>query len=215
MSPPVRRPLPRFVADATREGYPYGRWAERLTEAFVGACAPLAGEAGEAGGPGEPQWFPERAWGGRVYVPVTAPAERPGPDGQPVEYFGHVSFVRPEDGEPDDLRGVADFTDVTAQSNPDWRIDLNEEVIGTWRGEAERVGQVTLVWGAPLVPGAVAVTADLDQEVLDQAPVDDGRFTLVAVDAVKGFGDDLYLDVRLWGKGDRELAVESLYDRPE
>jgi hypothetical protein len=212
VSPPVRHPIPRFVANATREGYPYGRWAERLTDAFASACELLAGEVGEADGPGEPRWFPERGWGGRVYVPVTAASERPGPGGRPIEYFGYASFVRPDEGEPTDLRAEADFTDVTAEANPDWRIDLNEEVIGAWRGEGERGGDVTLVWGVPLVPGAVAATAELRQEILDQAPVDDGRFTLVAVDAVKGFGDELFLDVRLWGKGDRQLAVESLYE---
>jgi hypothetical protein len=214
VSPPVRQPIPRFVADATREGYPYGRWADRLTETFVAACEPLAGETGGAGPPGEPRWFPERGWGGRVYVPVTAASEKPGAEGKPVEYFGYVSFVRPKEGEPTDLRAAADFTNVTAGENPDWLIDLNEEVIGAWRGEGERTGEMTLVWGVPLVPGATAATAELDREIVDQTPVDDGRFTLVAVDAVKGFGDDLYLDVRLWGKGDRELAVESLYDQP-
>ena len=70
---------------------------------------------------------------------------------------------------------------------------------------------MTLVWGLPLVRGAVAATAELDGEVLDQAAVTDGRFTLVAVDAVEGFGDDLYLTVRLWDRAVRELASESLY----
>jgi hypothetical protein len=34
---------------------------------------------------------------------------------------------------------------------------------------------------------------------------------LVAVDAVHGFGDDLFLDVKLWDRSVRELASESLY----
>ena len=72
-------------------------------------------------------------------------------------------------------------------------------MIGTWRAEGDRGGDITLVWGLPLVRGAVAVTAELDGEVLDQAPVQDGRFTLVAVDAVRGFGDDLYLEVEPLG----------------
>jgi hypothetical protein len=57
----------------------------------------------------------------------------------------------------------------------------------------------------------VAATAELEGEPIDQAPVADGRFTLVAVDAVHGFGDDLYLDVKLWDRSVRELASESLY----
>jgi len=85
-------------------------------------------------------------------------------------------------------------------------------VIGTWRAEGERGGDVTLVWGLPMVRGAVAVTAELDGEVLDQAAVKDGRFTLVAVDAVRGFGDQLYLDIRLWDRTLREIAAETLYE---
>ena len=126
-----------------------------------------------------------------MYVPVTGRATEPTEGGEPeegeqaagpvlVEYFGHVSFVRPEDGEPGDLRASADFTDVTAEDNPDWKIDLSDDVIGAWRAEGDRGGDITLVWGLPLVRGAVAATAELDGEVLDQArrpgrPVHAGR----------------------------------------
>jgi hypothetical protein len=214
MSPPSGRPYPRFIADASQEAQPYGRWAERLLERFKSACEPLADEAGAALDPESAQWFPERAWGGRVYVPVAARgAEAEG--AEPVEYFGHVSFVRPEDGEPGDLDARADFTDVVAEDNPEWRIDLNDDVIGAWRADGDRGGAVTLVWGVPLVRGAVAATAELDKEVIDQAPVEDGRFTLIAVDAVKGFGDDMYLEVKLWDRRLGGLAAESLYDEPE
>jgi hypothetical protein len=214
VSPPVSRPYPRFVADAAQEARPYGRWGERLGGEFERACRALADEAGAALDPDSLQWFPDRSWGGRVYVPVTGRgAESEG--SAAVEYFGHVSFVQPEGGEPKDLRAKADFTDVVAEDNPDWRIDLNDDVVGTWRTDGGRGGDVTLVWGVPLVRGAVAATAELDEEVLDQAAVDDGRFTLVAVDAVKGFGDDMYLEVRLWDRRVRELATESLYDEPD
>ena len=43
----------------------------------------------------------------------------------------------------------------------------------------------------------------------------DERFTLVALDAVKGFRDDLFLEVQLWSVADQQLAAESLYDEPE
>ena len=33
--PPSNRPFPRFIADASVEGRPYGRWEERLREAFA------------------------------------------------------------------------------------------------------------------------------------------------------------------------------------
>jgi hypothetical protein len=214
MSPPSGRPFPRFVADSAQEARPYGRWAERLRDEFGRACSPLTEETGAPLDPESLSWFPERGWGGRVYVPVTARGARP-QDGDPVEYFGHVSFVRPEGGEAEDLRARADFTDIVAEANPEWRIDLNEDVIGAWRAEEGRGGDVTLVWGVPLVRGAVAATAELDRETVDQAAIDDGRFTLVAVDAVKGFGDDLYLEVQLWDRRLNRLATESLYDQPE
>ena len=47
--------------------------------------------------------------------------------------------------------------------------------------------------------------------MIDQAAVKEGRFTLVAVDAVSGFGDDLYLEVKLWDRTLRQIASESLY----
>src|SRR5512133_3093110 len=134
--PPLPRPYPRFIADSPQEGKPYGRWEERLRKEFTEACAE---HAGEAGGPLDPEtikWFPERGWGGRVYVPATGRAAEGDaatddePAEGPVEYFGWVSFERPEDGEPSDLAARADFTDVTAEENPDWKIDLSDDVIG-------------------------------------------------------------------------------------
>ena len=91
-----------------------------------------------------------------------------------------------------------------------------------WRAEGGRGGDVTLIWGLPLIRGTVAATAELDQEVVDQAAVDDGRFTLVAIDAVHGFGDDMFCEVVLWDRTLRKaMASESLYaeadpeDEPE
>ena len=107
---------------------------------------------------------------------------------------------------------MADFTDVLAEDNPDWRIDLNDDVIGRWRGEAGMAGDVTLVWGRPLVPGAVAATAQLELDTVDQEPISDGRFTLIALDALEGYGDDVFLEVKLWNRRAQELASESLYD---
>jgi hypothetical protein len=219
--PPTRRPFPRFIADAAHEGRPYGRWEDRLRESFVGACEPLAGEAGSSLDAMTVKWFPDRSWGGRTYVPATGRAAEPSPaeDGEPMlaEFFGWVSFDPGDDpaAEPADLRAKADFTDVTADDNPDWKIDLNDDVVGKWRTDGGRGGDVTLVWGLPLVRGAVAVTAELDGEPIDQAPVTDGRFTLVAVDAVHGFGDDLFLEIKLWDRSVREVASESLYAESE
>lgn len=213
--PPLPRPYPRFVADSPQETEPYGRWEERLRDEFAKSCAGYADEAGAPLDPETIRWFPERGWGGRVYAPATGSALEAEGEGEaaagPVEYFGWVSFQRPGEGEPRDLAAKADFTDVTAEDNPDWKIDLSDDVIGAWRSEGERGGDITLVWGLPLVRGAIAATAELDGEVLDQAAVTNGRFTLVAVDAVRGFGDDIYLEVKLWDRLLREIAAESLY----
>ncbi len=84
-------------------------------------------------------------------------------------------------------------------------------MIGRWRGENGRAGNVTLVWGRPLVRGAVAATAELDPETVDQEVVSDERFTLIALDALEGYGDDIFMQVKLWSRRAQELASESLY----
>lgn len=213
---PHPRPIPRFVADSSQEGIPHGRFAERLAPEFRAACEGIDDLPEDVELPGELEWFPERAWGGRVWVPCTARASagaaaREGGEVAELELFGHVSYVQPEGGEPGDFRATADFTDVLAADNPDWRIDLNDDVIGRWRGESNRAGAVTLVWGRPLVRGAVAATAELDAETVDQEAISDGRFTLVALDALEGYGDDVFMQVKLWSRRAQELASESLY----
>jgi hypothetical protein len=205
---PNPRPIPRFIADSTQEGIPHGRFAERLGSELHSACEQLDDLPEGVEIPAEFEWFPERAWGGRVWVPATARAE--GPEGT-LELFGHVSYVQPEEGEPEDFRAAVDFTDVLAEDNPGWEIDLNDDVIGRWRGENGRAGAVTLVWGRPLVRGAVAATAELDLETVDQEVVSDERFTLIALDALEGYGDDVFLQVKLWNRRAQTLATESLY----
>ncbi len=210
---PTSKPFPRFVADTSQERRPHGRWEERLLEALSDRCAGLADEAGAPLDTENVRWFPERTWGERTYIPATS--RTAGPDGGAIEYFGHVSYRRIDGEEPTDLRASADFTDVTVEDNPGWKIDINDEVIGSWRSDGSRGGEMTLIWGVPLVRGAFAATAELEGEVLDQCAVEDGRFTLIAVDAVTGFGDELYLKVHLWDRRLRPVAVESLYDEPE
>jgi len=213
--PPLARPYPRFIADSAQESRPYGRWEERLAEAFAGGCEALSEEAGTGPDLESIRFFPERTWGGRTYVPVVAGGGAE-VDGAAVEFFGHVSFRRADgeegaEGEPGEMTASADFTDVTAEANPDWEVDLNDDVIGEWRADGGRGGEITLIWGTPLVRGALAATAELDDEVLDQAAVNEGRFTLLAVDAVHGFGDDHFLEVKLWNRKLQEIASESLY----
>ena len=205
---PNPRPIPRFIADTTQEGIPHGRFAERLREEFAKACEAIEDLPAGAEVPAEVDWFPERAWGGRVWVPCSARTESE--EGR-LELFGLVSYVQPPDGEPTDLDAKADFTDVLAEDNPEWRIDLNDDVIGRWRGENGRAGAVTLVWGRPLIRGPVAATAVLDGETVDQEVVSQGRFTLIALDALEGYGDSVYMEVKLWSRRADELASETLY----
>ena len=37
------------------------------------------------------------------------------------------------------------------------------------------------------------------------------RFTLIALDALEGYGDDIFMQVKLWSRRAQELASESLY----
>ncbi|HET8815420.1 MAG TPA: hypothetical protein VFM51_10750 [Solirubrobacterales bacterium] len=205
---PNPRPIPRFIADTTQEGIPHGRFAERLREEFAKAVAEIEDLPSGAEVPADVDWFPERAWGGRVWIPCSAHSDS---DEGRLELFGHVSYVQPPEGEPSNFAARADFTDVLAEDNPDWRIDLNDDVIGRWRGENGRAGAVTLVWGRPLVRGAVAATAVLDAETVDQEEISQDRFTLIALDALEGYGDQVFMEVKLWSRRAMELASETLY----
>jgi len=205
---PNPRPIPRFIADTTQEGIPHGRFTERLRGEFAKACGVVEELPAGVAVPAEVDWFPERAWGGRIWIPCSAQTESE--EGR-LEMFGHVSYVQPPQGEPRDFAAKADFTDVLADDNPEWRIDLDDDVIGRWRGENGRAGAVTLVWGRPLVRDAVAATAVLDGETVDQEVVSQDRFTLVALDALEGYGDDVFMEVKLWSRRATELASETLY----
>lgn len=205
---PTPRPIPRFIADTTQEGIPHGRFAERLREELAKTVEGIGDLPAGTELPAEVDWFPERAWGGRVWVPCSARTESE--EGR-LELFGHVSYVLPPEGEPTGFAAKADFTDILAEDNPDWRIDLNDDVIGRWRGENGRAGAVTLVWGRPLVRGAVAATAVLEAETVDQEAISQDRFTLIALDALEGYGDEIFMEVKLWSRRADELASETLY----
>ena len=213
--PPTKRPFPRFIADASQDSSPTGGGEERLLGEFAAACEPLAAEAGSALDPETVRRSPDRAWGGRGRTGCRAgpPSPRRGgrrPGAGRVLRLGLSTSRGRRRRAAADLHARADFTDVTAEDNPDRRIDINDDVIGSWRTDGRRGGDVTLIWGLPLVRGAVAATAELDGEPLDQAPVSEGRFTLIAVDAVHGFGDDLFLEVKLWDRGLRARLGEPL-----
>ncbi|GAC1440072.1 MAG: hypothetical protein NVSMB51_18840 [Solirubrobacteraceae bacterium] len=197
--PPANRVLPRYAAEPPQDSTPYGRFADRLRAEFLAACQGLVAETGE---PGEVSFYPDRTWHGRTYIPATAPTAGG------MELFGYVRFVAGESDEPSELGAQADFTEETAERNPDWQLDLCDEVVGRWRGDGGKIAAMTLVWGRSLVPGGVVAVAELGNLSVDQCTLDADRFTLLAPD---DYGGDL-LEVRLFAGRGEELARESLYD---
>jgi hypothetical protein len=117
--PPVVRQIVQFAAEPPQEPLPYGRWGEVLSEHFENACeSPIEAIT----------WFPDRTWAGRTYVPATAPAADGG------EWFGFVSYTREHEGaQATEFAAEADFTEETAEENPDWTLDLSDAEIGHCR----------------------------------------------------------------------------------
>jgi len=96
----------RFVAEPPQDPLPSGRWAATLSRHFLGACDAIDPDDDDLGEPGEVTWFPDRTWGGRTYLPATAPTSNG------FELFGYVRFVpAPDGGEPSDFSAFVDFTD--------------------------------------------------------------------------------------------------------
>jgi len=198
--PPTDRFVISFAAEPPQEGLPYGRWAETLKGQFLTAVRELDTEGETIGEPGEISWFPDRTYAGRTYIPAVARTT------EGYELFGYVSFTEGAEGQTDFYSSV-DFTGELAEANPDWKLDLNDEVIGSWRGELGNTADMTLVWGVPLIAGGVLVTAELANLAVDQCELSEQRFTLIGPD---NYRSD-YLEIKLWGKSGDELARESLY----
>ncbi len=203
--PPAERPLPMFAAEPPQEPLPYGRWGDALSEHFVAAAKEIERDE-DLGDALELSWFPDRTWGGRTYVPATAPTS------EGYELFGYVSYTREHEGaQAADFKAVVDYTDETAENNPDWSLDLSDQEIGHWRGPDGRRGVLTLVWGVALVSGGAVATSELGPTTTDQCGLVDGRFTLLSLDAYTGD----FVEVRLFGAKGDELAKESLYEDDE
>lgn len=203
--PPEQRPIPRFIAEPPHDALPYGRWADQLRGLFLDAVAEIQTDGEELGETGEIDWFPERTLEGRTYVPATARTS------EGFEVFGYVAFDHEDGGAPTGFVAHADYTDETAEANPDWELDLSDEEIGRWRGSKELTANVSLIWGHALRPGGALATAELGPTTTDQCEVVEDRFTLVSLD--EWTGD--YLEVRLWdGKGG-QIASESLYEEED
>jgi hypothetical protein len=206
--PDLERFLPRYAAEPPQDPVPYGRFAERLGTAFLEALDGLEpdpdepSEADGIGEPGELAFYPDRTWHGRTFIPITTRTSTG------LEAYGFARFI-PADGQgsdPTQFEGDAQVTGELAEDNPDWRIDLCETVVGSWRGNGDTAA-MTLVWGRPLIARAASAIAELDGTVVDRCDIRDDRFTLLAPDDY--FGDTLEIAV-LDAKGN-ELARESLY----
>ncbi len=201
--PPTDRFVISFAAEPPQEALPYGRWADTLRDHFLAACRDIDADGEDLGDAGELAWFPDRSYAGRTYVPAVARTTTG------FELFGFVSFAEGADGGrgPVDFETRADYTSETAETNPEWKLDTNDEIVGQWRGEQGNVADMTLVWGVPMVAGGAIVTAELANLAVDQCELIEERFTLLAPDSYRS---DL-LEIRLWDKGGTELASESLW----
>jgi hypothetical protein len=203
--PPSERPIPRYIAEPPQEQIPYGRWAETLSEHFREAVSRIETDE-DLGEPGEVTWFPDRTWAGRTYLPATAPTSNG------YELFGYVSFTREHEGAgASDFAALADWTDETAEANPDWKLDLSDEELATWRGPQGRRGEITLVWGVALTANGVVATSELGPTTTDQCAIVEDRFTLISLDNYTGD----FIEIKLWGAGGGEVAAESLYEEDE
>ena len=200
--PPEDRFVVRFGAESPQDPLPYGRWADTLQAEFMSAALRIDTEGAELGDAGSMTWFPDRTWAGRTFVPVSTRTSTG------LDLYGYVSFTPGDaDNEPGDFYSWADFTDETAERNPDWKLDICDEVIGSWRGEQGHTAAMTLVWGRPLLAGGVIATAELAGLAVDQCEVREERFTLIAPD---DYRQDL-LEIRLYDASAGVLASESLY----
>jgi hypothetical protein len=196
--PPGSTHVPRFAAEPSQAPAPHGRFADRLRAEFLVAAQELDG----IGEPGVLSFFPDRSWHGHTYIPITAATD----DG--LEVYGYVMYATvPEGEEPSNFAAFAEFTEETAENNPEWLLDLSDEVIGGWRGSAPSVAQMTLIWGRALTAGGAVATAELGATTVDQCALTGERFTLIAPDDLDGE----LLEVRLYDSAGKELARESLY----
>src|SRR4051794_27691978 len=171
--PPEQRFVCRFAAEPPQEPLAAGAWADELGEHFREACSDLGAE------PGPLVFYPDRTWEAVTFVPVTAPTDDGG------EVFGFVDFARADEETPEPHDFDAD-ADVAEEAPDATTLDLNQHVVGHWRGEGGEVAEMTLVWGRALVPGGTMVTAELGGIVVDQCGVVGDRFTLLAPDAYGG-----------------------------
>jgi hypothetical protein len=196
--PPTRPIVPRYVAEPPQGPTPHGRFADRLRSEFLAAVQTLE----DVDEPGVLSFFPDRSWHGYTYVPVTAAT----PSG--LEIYGYVMYSVPVGGaEPTDFAAYADFTDETADRNPDWQLDLSDEVIARPQISVIEATMPSAPRQPPITSGGAVATAELGELTVDECALSGDRFTLLAPDDLDG----RLLEVRLYSRDGEELARESLY----
>ena len=200
--PPTDRFVISFAAEPPQEGLPYGRWADTLREHFLPPSArstPRARRsARRARSPGSPT---ARSPAGPTSR--RSPGRREG-----YELFGFVVVQRGRSAGPTTSRPPPTSPPRLAEANPDWKLDLNDEVIGDLAGRAGQGGRHDARLGRRRsFPAARIVTAELANLAVDQCELVEERFTLIAPDNYRGD----FLEVKLWGRRGEELAAESLY----
>ena len=199
--------VPRFAAEPPQDLLPYGRWAETLQAEFLAACLRVESEGEVLGEVGDILWFPDRTWHGRTFVPGVARTD----ERLRALRLRQLRARRRRRGADRLPRASPTSPPRRPRRTPTGRIDLCDEVIGTWRGEQGKAAAMTLVWGRPMVDGGAVATAELADLAVDQCMLVEGRFTLIAPDDYRGDT----LDVKLFGRRGEELASESLYDEDE
>ena len=188
--PPTDRFVITFAAEPPQESLPYGRWADTLREHFLAACREIDTEGEDIGEPGGDRVVP-RPLLRRAHL---HPRRRAHDRGLRAV---RLRVVHRRLGRAGELRGHAPTSPPRlAEANPDWKLDLNDDVIGTWRGEQGKTADMTLVWGVPMIAGGAIVTAELANLAVDQCELVDERFTLIAPDNYRGD----YIEVKLWDR---------------
>ena len=114
--PPEERFVPRFAAEPPQEELPYGRWEERLRGEFLTAAAEPRQSQEDLGEPGEIVWYPGPQLA-RAHVRARDLASRPAGTSCSATC---ASSPPARTGNPSDFSAHVDFTEETAERNPDW-----------------------------------------------------------------------------------------------
>ena len=156
--PPEDRFVPRFAAEPPQELLPYGRWAaDACSEEFLRRLP-----ADRRRGRGARRARRDHL----VPGPHLARAHVRARDGADRRRARAVRLRQLRAAAATARSPTTSTPSPTARprppsANPDWPIDLCDEVVGTWRGEQGKVAAMTLVWGRPLVDGGAVATAEL------------------------------------------------------